>query len=120
MPDADELRREIKNNHNELKEQNREQKEQSLQLAQMIKDLASNQKKSSEETTQRLGSLEDRQDNIEKRLEKLETGGTEKGEHSFRGRHMLQIEKARYGINVLGMREKVSELNAKKLPRNKT
>ena len=79
----------------------------------MIKDLASNQKKSSEETTQRLGSLEERHDNIEKRLEKLEIGGTAEGEHSFRGQHILQIDMARYGIKVLGMREKVSELNAK-------
>ena len=70
MPDADELRREIKNNHNELKEQNREQKEQNLELAQMIKDLATNQKKSSEETTQRFNSLEDRQENIEKKARK--------------------------------------------------
>ena len=45
MPDADELRREMKKTHNELKEKNREQKEQHLQLTQMIKDLASNQKK---------------------------------------------------------------------------
>ena len=66
MPDADELRREIRNNHNELKEQNKEQKEQNLHLAQMIKDLASNQTKSSEETTHRLDTLEGRHDNIEK------------------------------------------------------
>ena len=45
MPDADELRKEIRNNHNELKEQNREQKEQNLHLAQIIKDLVSSQKK---------------------------------------------------------------------------
>ena len=79
----------------------------------MIKDLASNQTKSSEETTHRLDTLEGRHDNIEKRLEKLEIGGTAEGEHSFRGQHMLLIENARYGIKVLGMREKVSELNAK-------
>ena len=76
-------------------------------------DLASNQKKSSEETSQRLGSLEDRQENIEKRLEKIEIGGTAKGEHTFRGQHMLLIDKAKYGIKVLGMRETVSELNAR-------
>ena len=47
MPDADELRREMKEKkHNELKEQNREQKEQHLQLTQLIQDLASNKKKS--------------------------------------------------------------------------
>ena len=79
----------------------------------MIQDLASNQKKSSEETTQRLGSLEERHDSIKKRLEKLEIGGTAEGEHSFRGQHILLIDKARYGIKVLGMRENVSELNAK-------
>ena len=79
----------------------------------MIRDITTHQKKTSEETTQRLNSLEDRQESFEKRLEKLEQGGREKGEHSFRGQHMLQIEKARYGIKVLGMREKVSELNAR-------
>ena len=54
-----------------------------------------------------------RQDTMEKRLEKLETGGAAKGEHTFIGQHKLLIDQARYGIKVIGMREKVTELNAK-------
>ena len=45
MSESDKLRKELKKNQNELKEQDREQKEQNLQLAQIIKDLVSSQKK---------------------------------------------------------------------------
>ena len=94
-------------------EQIKEQKEQNQELTQMIRNLTTHQQKTAEETTQRFNSIEEKQDSFEKRLEKIEQGGTDKGEHSFRGQHMLQIERAKYGIKVLGMGGKVSELNAK-------
>ena len=78
MADAEKLRDEMRNNHNELKEQNREQKEQNLQLTQMITNLVSSQSKASEETTKRLDTFEETQINIIKRLEKVEIRAQQK------------------------------------------
>ena len=97
MAEAEQLRNDMNKNHNELKEQNikqlKEQKEQNYVLTKMIMNLTTHQQKTAEETTQRLNTIEGKQDGFEKRIEKIEQGGTDKGEHSFRGQHMLQIEK---------------------------
>ena len=66
-----------------------------------------------DEAKQDLGLVIQKQETMEKRLDKLESGGAAKGEHSFIGQHKLLIDKARYGIKVLKMRGKVSELSAR-------
>ena len=103
----------MKNNQLEIKEQNRENREQYHQLTQLIQEMALNQKKSSEEAKEDIGLIIQRQDNMEKRLDKFEAGGPAKGDHTFIGQHKLLIDKARYGIKVLKMRGKVSELSAR-------
>ena len=110
MTEADELRKEMKSGQLETKEQNREQYHQ---LTQLIQEMALNQKKSSEEAKEDIGLVIQRQDTMEKRLDKLEAGGAAKGDHTFIGQHKLLIDKARYGIKVLKMRGKVSELSAR-------
>ena len=67
MSEADELRKEMKSGQLEIKEQNREQYHQ---LTQLIQEIAINQRKSSEEAKQDIGLVMQRQDTMEKRLEK--------------------------------------------------
>ena len=95
MSEADKLRKKMKNGQLEIKEQNREQYHQ---LTQLIQEMALNQKKSSEEAKEDIGLVIQRQDSMEKRLDKIEAGGAAKGDHTFIGQHKLLIDKARYGI----------------------
>ena len=117
MADAEQLRNDMNKNHNELKEQNmkqlQESKERDEKLTNMILNLTTHQTKAAEDTAQRFDNMEKKQDSLENRIEKIEKGGTEKSEHTFRGQHMEKIEQAKFGIKVLGMRDKVSEISAK-------
>ena len=75
--------------------------------------MALNHKKASEDAKEDIDLAIQRHDTMEKRLNKLEAGGAAKGEHTFIGQLKLLIDKARYGIKVLTMRGKVSELSAR-------
>ena len=110
MTEADELRKEMKSGQLEIKEQNWEQYHQ---LTQLIQEIVLNQKKSSEEAKEDIGLVNQRQDTMEKRLDKIKNGGAAMGGDSFIERHKALIEHAKYGIQVLGMPGKVTEANAK-------
>ena len=60
-----------------------------------------------------MDTMEGTSQDMLQRLENLENKGTVQGEHSHRELNMIQIDRARYGIKVLGMREKATELNAR-------
>ena len=117
MADAEQLRNDMNKNHNELKEQNmkqlQESKERDEKLTNMILNLTTHQTKAAEDTAQRFDNMEKKQESLENRLEQIEKGGTEKSEHTFRSQHMEKIERAKFGIKVLGMRDKVSEISVK-------
>ena len=113
MEQVTELKKLITQNQLEMREQKMESRQQFQQLTEMIQAMSINQGKRADETKQDLGLVIQKQETMEKRLDKLETGGAAKGEHSFIEQHKILIDQAKYGIKVIGMRGKVTELNAK-------
>ena len=79
----------------------------------MIKSMSVIQCQKADKTAENLDIVIQKQETMEKRLDKLENGGAAKGEDNFIERHKTLIDQAKYGIKVLGMQGKVTELNAK-------
>ena len=112
MTDVIELKRLIALNQTEMREQKIERRQEFEQLADMIKNLSIIQGQNNDKTTENLGIVIQKQDTMEKRLDKIENGGAAMGGDSFIERHKTLIEQAKYGIKVLGMPGKVTEENA--------
>ena len=76
----------------EMREQKMESRQQFQQRTEMIQAMSINQEKRADETKQDLGLVIQKQETMEKRLDKLKNGGAAKGGYSFIEQHKILID----------------------------
>ena len=92
MTEVTELKRLISQNQLEMRDQKLESRQHFDQLAEMIKSMSIIQGKKADKTAENLGIVIQKQETMEKRLDKIENGGAAKGEDSFIERHKTLID----------------------------
>ena len=112
MSKVDELRRDVNESRLEMRSGIES-------LTKMVENRTVIQNTNTEKVTLGMDTMDETTQILIKRMDKLENSSTALGENSHRELKMLEIERARHGVKILGMREKATEINAKMYIKNR-